>query len=112
MGTISHEALVISGGEAERQKVLAIASRMPQNGPWRQEWERLVSPVLKSLTNGYEWFFVAPDGSKEWWDTSDQGNEFREQIGAALGADVVWVRFGELGIAVRAYGQEVERVER
>lgn len=32
----------------------------------------LVSPVVDSKRNGYKSFFVAPDGSKEGWDASNQ----------------------------------------
>jgi hypothetical protein len=43
-----------------------------------------VSGILKSGVNGYESFFVGPDGSKEGWDRSDQGD-------AARAAFVAWL---------------------
>ena len=40
----------------------------------------LVSPIINGLTNGYQSFFVAPDGSKEGWNTSDEMNDNRNEF--------------------------------
>jgi hypothetical protein len=40
----------------------------------------LVSNIVNGTTNGYASIFIAPDGSKEGWDTSDQFNGRREQF--------------------------------
>lgn len=42
----------------------------------------LLGPVRG--TNGYESYFFAADGSKEGWDTSDLGDEFRERFKAIV----------------------------
>jgi len=34
-------------------------------------FEHLVSPIIRSRANGFQSFFIAPDGSKEGWETSD-----------------------------------------
>jgi hypothetical protein len=39
-----------------------------------------VSPVIVSHTNGYLTFLISPDGSKEGWETSDQGDRNRKQF--------------------------------
>jgi hypothetical protein len=39
-----------------------------------------VSDVVDSEINGVFSFFVAPDGSKEGWETSDLGDKRRKQI--------------------------------
>ena len=36
------------------------------------------SEILNSETNGYKSFFIAPDGSKEGWETSHKGDEQRD----------------------------------
>lgn len=109
MGTISHDAIIVTGYDEHvdeaREKVLAIARDMPRPEPITEDWEGLVSPVLQSLTNGYCSFFVAPDGSKEWWGTSDRGDDFRSQVVEALAGDgyltVIQVRYGERGDEIR-----------
>ena len=44
----------------------------------------IVSPLRGGLTNGYESFFVAPDGSKEGWPESDDMDIKRTEFKAAL----------------------------
>jgi hypothetical protein len=36
-----------------------------------------VTEITPVAVNGCQSFFIAPDGSKEWWETSDKGNEER-----------------------------------
>lgn len=70
MGTILHEAIVVTTWKEEdikRAYEIAI------------EIGLLASPILESPVNGYMSFFIAPDGSKEGWPESDQGNEQRKQ---------------------------------
>lgn len=47
----------------------------------------LVSEILESVTNSIKSFFIAPDGSKEGWDTSDRGDAAREEL-----IDWMWTR--------------------
>ena len=61
-----------------------------------------VSPVVTSPVNGYNSFFVAPDGSKEWWNTSDRFDAARSEFVAWLKAldpleapDWVVVQYGD-----------------
>lgn len=39
-----------------------------------------VSNILGPFTNGSHSFFIAPDGSKEGWNTSDDGNKNRDRL--------------------------------
>jgi hypothetical protein len=39
-----------------------------------------VTPVTEPGVNGYRSFMVAPDGSKEGWSDSDQGDETRQRF--------------------------------
>lgn len=58
----------------------------------------LVGPI-ESVVNFTQTYFMAPDGSKEWWSTSDIGNKVRQYFIDKMteaGADVVYGSFGEL----------------
>ena len=44
----------------------------------------LVSPIVASHLNGYTSFFVAPDGSKEGWPESEQGDVSRAALKSVL----------------------------
>lgn len=68
MGTIIHDAIVVTSW---REAYLVKA---------RDEAERLGLPVTNvaaSGINGYVSFLVAPDGSKEGWSDSDDGDRAR-----------------------------------
>ena len=41
------------------------------------EFRHLIVGPIASVANGYETWFMAPDGSKLGWDTSDRGDEAR-----------------------------------
>jgi len=47
----------------------------------------LVSPLIPGATNGQVSFFVASDGSKEGWSTSECGDKARDRIIEFLEAD-------------------------
>lgn len=40
---------------------------------------KLISPVVESLINHYYTFFIAPDGSKEGYDLSDDSDVIRKK---------------------------------
>lgn len=59
-----------------------------------------ISEILGPFTNGIRSFFVAPDGSKEGWDTGDVFDKYRDIFTNALRAskgylDWVEVQFGD-----------------
>ena len=39
-----------------------------------------VSNIVKSKMNGYYSFFIAPDGSREGWEDSDEGDKKRNEF--------------------------------
>ncbi len=41
---------------------------------------QLISPVVQSLINNYFTFFIAPDGSKEGYDLSEDGDRVRQKV--------------------------------
>lgn len=76
MGYINHHAIVVTGDSYPYAEVA-----------FRKAYEKgkellgdLVSDVVKSKTNGYQSFFVAPDGSKEGWDLSDEHDARGEKL--------------------------------
>ena len=44
------------------------------------DWRALVVGPVAAIVNGFQWVIFLPDGSKEWWDTSDEGDVYREQF--------------------------------
>lgn len=41
---------------------------------------QLISPIVPSLIGGYYTFFISPDGSKEGYDLSDDGDRIRAKV--------------------------------
>lgn len=86
MGYIKHNAIVVTGWQDEKveeahQKAKEIFERNFEQEPYEKPFgSRLVSEVIEGLTNGQKSFFIAPDGSKEGWDTSDSGDNARKEF--------------------------------
>lgn len=75
MGCMRHHALVVTASSEERATVAhAKAAEIFAS------FGELVSPLLKSPVNSYWSFFVAPDGSKEGWGTSEDGDQARNAL--------------------------------
>lgn len=81
MGYMCHHAVLVTSWdrkltELARNKAIELA---PEGEPWSPnvDFKDLVSPIVGSVVNGYSSFFIAPDGSKEGWETSDQGDAWR-----------------------------------
>lgn len=76
MGYIRHDAIVVTSWkprliDAARNKAVELGMT--------------VSEVIESPTNGYSSFLIAPDGSKEGWESSYRGDDSREEW-------VAWMR--------------------
>jgi ABC-type sugar transport system substrate-binding protein len=92
MGYIKHDAIVVTGFDVdrvERARKLALDAGLPVS-------ERVSSPI-----NGYESFFIAPDGSKEGWAESSRYEDARasfvesvRSVEPPLYVDWVAVSFG------------------
>lgn len=101
MGYIAHDAVLVST-HRYRDGGLPDIEAFRQTLP--PDWRRLViGPVEGVVNEGYFYAFL-PDGSKEGWDLSDEGNRYRAQFAALFASsyedgsspdDVVSVRFGE-----------------
>lgn len=74
-----HHTIVVTSWKLEllqeaHAKAVELGARDPEVVGSRL-WQ--VSELTPESTNGYQSFFVAPDGSKEGWDTSDRGDRSR-----------------------------------
>jgi len=70
MGYIKHHAIAVTSWdttliEKAHKKAITI-------------FDDRTSNIVESHINGYKSFFIAPDGSKEGWGDSDNGDEERE----------------------------------
>lgn len=76
MSWIRHHGIIVTDDDAEQLKAVhAFAvSIFP-----------VVSPILSADFNGYASFFIPPDGSKEGWGGSNEGDARRERF-------IAWLR--------------------
>lgn len=82
MGYIKHHAIIVTSWQNEKikeahQKAKEIFERnfiADGNG------SKLISDILKGVINDQSSFFIAPDGSKEGWPTSDNGDNARKEF--------------------------------
>lgn len=76
MGYIRHNAIVVTGdaypdADNKFKRVYEKAQYL---------FDNLVSNIIYSPINGYQSFFIAPDGSKEGWDLSDEYDQKRKEF--------------------------------
>lgn len=93
MGIIHHYAIILTA-DSERIEMFRQKAK--------EIFDSMVSAVVFSRFNGYASIFIAPDGSKEGWNESDNGdkqrNEFIKWLREAPGyPSWVEVGYGELG---------------
>lgn len=101
MGYMKHNAVVVTNWDEKELKaahqkakeVFADAKFNFKNG------ERLVSEIVYGIVNSQCSFFIAPDGSKEGWGDSTNGDEARKEFQDWLlknenFSDYIEVRFG------------------
>ncbi len=98
MGYMRHHAIVVTGFDIDgtktaRQGAVELAAKF--DNPCA------ISELSEKATNGYRSFLIAPDGSKEGWVESKQGEEFRaaviEYFQSQDGLYISWclVQFGD-----------------
>lgn len=73
MGYVRHNAIIVSSWD---RKALARA-----HGKAKEIFDVCpVSPKTREVVNGYSSFFIAPDGSKEGWASSNKGDQERDEF--------------------------------
>jgi len=82
MGYMRHHAIIITGSDyPESKKLIKKVHRMSKDRAIDYiGTSKIVSPLIYSPINGYISFFIAPDGSKEGWQSSELGNSMRDGI--------------------------------
>lgn len=89
MGYMKHNAIVVSSWNEKHIKDARI-SAINIFGVG------LVSEIINSKMNGYLSFFVAPDGSKEGWDESNQGDTNRQKFIKEIDVEDFYVDWAEV----------------
>ena len=72
MGHMRHHAIIVSscfGGTIQEV-----------HGAARFLFKKNVTDLTEPVVNGYRSFLIAPDGSKEGWDESEEGNKKRDEF--------------------------------
>ena len=86
MGYIKHHTIIVTDFRhdcivAVHQKAKEIFKNNFGNDVCsRVDGSCIISEVIHGLTNGQYSFFIAPDGSKEGWETSKNGDNARKQF--------------------------------
>lgn len=78
MGYIKHNAIIVTCWDSE--KIVAA-------GDFARELGLCVLGPSPEAINGYRTILICPDGSKEGWADSDQGDERREALRTRLVAE-------------------------
>jgi hypothetical protein len=103
MGYIKAHTIVVTGGKTSVKKAHKVAKEIFNKAFFKDNpYRKLVSSIVDSKMNETFSFFIAPDGSKEGWETSDIGDEARasllkelKKIAKDTGLDYVELFFGE-----------------
>lgn len=113
MGTMQHHVAVAvvhaydeaTTGAAKVADALRLEADAIGNGvPYETEpslASLIVGPV-PTIVNGGVTYLMAPDGSKEWWDTSNLADQLRDRFVAEMRpyAEVFVASWGDLGARI------------
>lgn len=101
MGYMWHDAVLVVSNDMDDAFKAAFLL-------WREklpvEWQRLVIGPVMTVTNGYMNYAFLPDGSKEGWETSEDGDRYRQEFFALLAKHERWPQ--TLAISARFGGDE------
>lgn len=76
MGYFAHEIMAINGNTTE----IAVAHGVAVEIFSKIGFEALISPIIPQIIGDNSSFFIAPDGSKEGWAESNEGNVVRQLL--------------------------------
>ena len=76
MGYMRHDSVIVVVSDyaydrPDMPDIDAFRASLPK------EWQALVVGPVEAVVNGYKTYAFLPDGSKERWGTSDEGDEYR-----------------------------------
>lgn len=94
MGIMQHHAIVVSDWDETR--IEGIAARARASGAY-------VLGPSEPQTNGVRTLCVVPDGSKEGWETSAEGDRRRDALATylrSIGAEWAEVTYGEVDLSL------------
>lgn len=75
MGYVRHDAILVTDyGYDRAPDVEAFRDSLPE------DWRALVVGPIEAVINRYVTYAFLPDGSKEGWDDSNAGDEYRRQF--------------------------------
>ena len=80
MGYMRHHAIIVTSWDKES---ITAAHQKAHELFENQNFLGVISYITEitpEVTNGYRSFLISPDGSKEWWDTSDRGDHIRAKF--------------------------------
>ena len=80
MGYMRHHAIIVTSWDKEsitaaHQKAQELFGATNFLGRITE-----ITDITPEVTNGYTSFLISPDGSKEWWETSDRGDHIRAKF--------------------------------
>lgn len=81
MGYIKHHTIVVTSWNRNLLEQAQKEARIIFSREFFGEYngaDDLVSSIVSGVVNSYESFFIAPDGSKESWEASKNGDTARE----------------------------------
>lgn len=94
MGYIRHDVTLFHVDSSSSKPVEEQVNKFRNSLP--EDFARLIIGPVLSPTNGYTWFLMLPDGSKEGWEISQEGEYYRAafaELGAPYG--LYGMRFGD-----------------
>jgi len=74
MGIFKHNAIIVTTSIGAKDEFLQTFDKAVEL------FGNLVTPMIRSQYNGFNTFFVTPDGSKEFWYESDEFDIKRQQL--------------------------------
>jgi hypothetical protein len=101
MGTIQNDVIIVTGYDRYINDAYKKAREIFNVPALDYISKDLVTPIMWHITNQEGTFMVAPDGSKEGWDLSDEFDNRRKEFKNWLkansdGLDWVHVTYGEI----------------
>jgi hypothetical protein len=95
MGTIHHNVVIATTWDEKRFKKAI---------KWLDKNSTFPYTTLDSNINGYHTIFLGPDGSKEYWASSDHADRLRDKFISFIDHEGFWdwleVGYGELGQSI------------